>query len=362
MLSGTYAKIVLKACLVACLVVLTDGCASKFNEEGVLTSSSKDVSKPQLLSVNPVSPANNNAPYLIGIADEKTSVEVYTGSTCNGFLVAVDTAEKFASSGIQVSVPDDSTTTFSVVGVSGGSRSPCSNSLTYVEDSTPPNVAVDQVFVQADPTNALPITFNVVFTKAIDASTFTTADIAQNGTATGITWSLSTTDNTNYTLTATAVSTDGTVVPSIGAAVVQDPAGNFNTASTSSDNSVTYDNVAPTVTVTGPANNSTNVPVSSFVHLGFSESLDQSTLTFGPSGNINLTNGGSNSSAALRLFPDGFDDCHRCNMMFAVIGSLDQSSSFNLGYCSFHRAGLRVGIHNDFTAHMPCSSAHGLNQ
>ncbi|MCC7442433.1 MAG: hypothetical protein IT285_12425, partial [Bdellovibrionales bacterium] len=65
-------------------------------------------------------------------------------------------------------------------------------------------------------------------------------DITQGGTATGITWSLSTGDNISWTLTATAVTGAGTLVPSLANAIVADLAGLANDPSTSTDNSVTY--------------------------------------------------------------------------------------------------------------------------
>ncbi len=69
---------------------------------------------------------------------------------------------------------------------------------------------------------------------------------------------------------------------------------------------LTTDTVAPTlnVSMTGPATGSTNVPVSTFVHMGFSESLDQSTLI---PANITFTSGGSPVGAGIKPFPDGFD-------------------------------------------------------
>ena len=69
---------------------------------------------------------------------------------------------------------------------------------------------------------------------------------------------------------------------------------------------ITVDTIAPTVdtTMTGPANNATNVPVSTFIHMGFSENLDQSTLNLT---NITFTQGGSAVGAGIRPFPNGFD-------------------------------------------------------
>src|SRR5439155_20703294 len=46
---------------------------------------------------------------------------------------------------------------------------------------------------------------------------------------------------------AVVVSADGTVVATIGAGAAHDAAGNASTASTSSDNTITYDATAPTV-------------------------------------------------------------------------------------------------------------------
>ncbi|MBI2606705.1 MAG: hypothetical protein HYW49_11565, partial [Deltaproteobacteria bacterium] len=137
LLSGTYVKTTILTLLVVCLGILAEGCSSEFNA-AKRSPATKTPEGPQLVSVNPAALANNNTPYLIGTADEKTSVEIYLGSDCTGFLAAVGTAEEFAVPGIQVSVADDTTTTYSVRGVNGSNRSACSSSITYVEDSTPP--------------------------------------------------------------------------------------------------------------------------------------------------------------------------------------------------------------------------------
>src|SRR5947208_6092354 len=49
------------------------------------------------------------------------------------------------------------------------------------------------------------------------------------------------------------MSSAGTVIASIVAGVAQDAAGNLNTASTSTDNSVSFDATGPTVSITSPA-------------------------------------------------------------------------------------------------------------
>ncbi|MFA4819091.1 MAG: Ig-like domain-containing protein [Patescibacteria group bacterium] len=73
-----------------------------------------------------------------------------------------------------------------------------------------------------------------------------------------------------------------------------------------STNPITIDTTLPTLNVntTGPANNSIDVPISAFIHVGFSENLDQSTVN--PS-NVTFTAGGAPVASGIRTFPDGFD-------------------------------------------------------
>ncbi|MBN8580870.1 MAG: lamin tail domain-containing protein [Anaerolineae bacterium] len=113
------------------------------------------------------------------------------------------------------------------------------NSVTFT-DTASPTLTINQVGTQLDPTSALPINFTVQFSEPINTATFTTADITQTGTATGIVWSIiNSGDNRNFTLSATS-SGYGTIIPSIAANRITDLSGNNNTASTSSDNSVTF--------------------------------------------------------------------------------------------------------------------------
>jgi hypothetical protein len=113
------------------------------------------------------------------------------------------------------------------------------NSVNLI-DTIPPTVTVEQYVPQADPTSALPVRFNVAFSEPINPTLFTAADITQNGTSTGVAWSITNSgDNKNFILSATA-SSFGTLVPSIAANRVTDMVGNSNLASTSVDNSVTY--------------------------------------------------------------------------------------------------------------------------
>ena len=132
-----------------------------------------------------------------------------------------------------------------------GNSSSYTADTTLVIDATQPDVTLDQAAGQADPTNASPVVFTAVFDEPIDEATFTDADVSVDGTATTGTVTVTEVaphDDTTFEVSI-AVTGNGTVVPTIPAGGIEDYAGNTNTASTSSDNSVTYDGSKPSVTI-----------------------------------------------------------------------------------------------------------------
>jgi hypothetical protein len=126
------------------------------------------------------------------------------------------------------------------------------NSLAAQEDiviSTEPDVTIEEQIAQADPTNSLPIQFDVSFSHPINPATFTVGDISQAGTASGITWNIiNSGNNQDFTLQATAITGDGVVQPQINAGLVTNIYSEGNNASTSVDNQVTYDSTPPAIT------------------------------------------------------------------------------------------------------------------
>lgn len=116
------------------------------------------------------------------------------------------------------------------------------STTTFSYDVTGPAVTVNRATSQASASASLPISFTVVFNEAISTSSFTTSDITQNGTASGITWTITDSgDQRTFTLAATAISGNvGTLKPSIVAGAVSDSAGNASTISTSTDNTAYY--------------------------------------------------------------------------------------------------------------------------
>src|SRR5688572_10462990 len=120
------------------------------------------------------------------------------------------------------------------------------NTVTY---DTPPTVTINQAAGQADPTSASPILFTVTFSEAVTG--FATGDVTLSGTA-GATTAIVSGSGATYTVTVSGMTNSGTVIASINAGVAIDAGSNPNLASTSTDNTVTYNvpvDPQPTVTI-----------------------------------------------------------------------------------------------------------------
>ncbi len=113
-----------------------------------------------------------------------------------------------------------------------------------------PTVTINQAAGQADPTAASPINFTVVFNKTV--SNFTTGDVTITGTAGGTKTATVTGSGTTYNVAVTGMTTNGTVIASINAGVATDAGGNPNSASTSTDNTVTFNNAVPAISISEP--------------------------------------------------------------------------------------------------------------
>jgi hypothetical protein len=100
------------------------------------------VPEPTFAAVSPASPANDNTPVIIGAAEAGSTVRLYTNAACTIPAGVPTPAADFLNPGIEVTVPDNSTTAFHAKATDAGAHvSECSAaSITYVEDSTPPAV------------------------------------------------------------------------------------------------------------------------------------------------------------------------------------------------------------------------------
>ena len=109
-------------------------------------------------------------------------------------------------------------------------------------------MTINQAAGQADPTNTLADQLHGRLQR-VRSPNFATGDVTSRGTAGGTKTATVTGSGTTYNVAVTGMTTSGTVIASIAAGVATDAAGNGNAASTSTDNTVTWDVTAPTVTI-----------------------------------------------------------------------------------------------------------------
>jgi len=123
-------------------------------------------------------------------------------------------------------------------------------------DTTAPTVTIEQASGQTDPATTSPINFTVTFSEPITG--FDASDISFTGSTAGGTLTPTITGTgPSYNVAVSGMTSSGTVVPSVIANAATDAAGNNNTASTSTDNSVTH-NTIPTVSNIGKTGNEDN--------------------------------------------------------------------------------------------------------
>ena len=163
---------------------------------------------------------------------------------------------------------------------SGGNGNLASNTSTVVVDTVGPTATISSsAGSSGGATNLTPIPMMMTFNEATTG--FTLDDLTvTNGTATA--GSLSPTSNTTFTFTVTPTN-QGAVTVFLPAGKVTDTSGNANTASNTF--SITFDSVAPTVTVTSTAPNPTNTSPIPF-KVDFHE-----TVTGFTESDIHVTNG-----------------------------------------------------------------------
>lgn len=135
---------------------------------------------------------------------------------------------------------------------------------------------IEQGVAQIEVTSTLPISFDVNFGADIEDVSFIPADIINDGTAIVDTWTIAG-SGSSFTLTATAISADGTIIPRLDTNTINSLAGPGtyqNLASTSSDNIVTYDSTPPNPLALDLPDNSiyggpTSVTISGGVDINF---------------------------------------------------------------------------------------------
>jgi hypothetical protein len=198
------------------------------------------------------SPINFSVVFSEPVSDFTGSDISFADSTVGGKLVATVTGgganynvavSGMTSSGLVVaSIPAGA----AVNNANNGNTASNSVDNMVTFDNVAPTVTIDQAAGQADPTNASPINFTVVFSKPVTG--FATGDVTLSGGA-GATTAIVSGSGTTYNVAVSGMTNAGSVIATIGSGKAADAAGNGNAASTSKDNTVTFDNVAPTVTI-----------------------------------------------------------------------------------------------------------------
>jgi DNA-binding beta-propeller fold protein YncE len=151
------------------------------------TEDSTAPGKPTLTDTDPDSPGNDNSPLVKGTAEASATVEIYTTSDCSGAAAGIGSGSELASPGLEVSVADDSTTTFRAAATDrAGNSSGCSaSSIAYTEDSTPPSAPT---LTDTDPDSPANDNSPVVKGTAEASATvrlFTTSDCSRQSVTSG---------------------------------------------------------------------------------------------------------------------------------------------------------------------------------
>ncbi len=182
---------------------------------------------------------------LTGTSEAGTNVALRDSGAATGTSVTATGGHYSATTGILAA---GARTMTAIATDLAGNVGPTSTATTITIDTTDPSTTVNKASRQADPTTAASITFTAVFSEAV--YTLTGPKVSVSGTAGATTIAL-TGSGTTYSIAVSGMTTTGTVITSIGAGASQDAAGNLNTASTSTDNSVAYtDAAAPMVAIT----------------------------------------------------------------------------------------------------------------
>lgn len=113
---------------------------------------------PVLTGTDPTSPADEESPSVLGIAEAGSTVHIHTDPACATDPVASGSAAELTEPGITVTVGSGSTTTFHATATdAAGNTSGCSTEgVTYIEvnpDTTPPNAPTLTATIPASPSD-----------------------------------------------------------------------------------------------------------------------------------------------------------------------------------------------------------------
>ncbi len=208
--------------------------------------------------------------YTIGGSGTVYSVSV-TGMTSGTTVVAAIPAD-VVSAGILTNSASTST----------------DNSVFY--ETVKPTVTINQAVGQADPTNGATILFTAVFSEAVTG--FSSDDLNITGTAPGTKSvgisEVAPNNGTTYQVSVTGMTGSGTVIATVKPNSAQDAAGNWSIGSTSSDKTVTYNIIPPSVTINQSPSGPVQLDPTKTSPIVFEVIFSASTTTFG-TGDVDLS-------------------------------------------------------------------------
>jgi hypothetical protein len=200
----------------------------------------------------PVTEFTNSDVSLIGSTANVSSAVISVtgnGTTYNVAVSGVTSSGGFIRAVVPAGVAVDAAFNASLASTS------TDNSVTV--DNTSPTVTINQAANQPDPTTVLPVNFTVVFSEPVTG--FDSADISFGGSSINTTGAIVTVigTGTTYNVSVNNISSNGAILTaSVRNGAASDALGNLSLPSTSTDNGITIDNVAPTVTINQAINQS----------------------------------------------------------------------------------------------------------
>lgn len=222
-----------------------------------------DTVAPTVISANVASQTSTTVTYTVTFSEAVNGVDAgdFAVTTVSGNAAAsvtnvtgtgnTRTVTVTVSSGmgvIRLDVLDDDSivdTASALNPLNGAANDPTFNGQTAMVDVQMPTVTIIQAAGQPDPTSASTINFTVVFNEPVTGFGDAGSDVdlsasTAGGTLTATVTEIAPNDDRTYNVAVTGMSSSGTVVASIPANAAVDSGNNGNTASTSTDNSVTY--------------------------------------------------------------------------------------------------------------------------
>ena len=218
-------------------------CSNNFS----YTNDSIPPAAPTITSTSPSSPSSSTTPKAIGTSSSDTAtLQLYTQANCGGSVQATGTKATFGSTGIQVTVGSNATTTLSAKALDGaGNSSACSNNFSYTNDSIPPAAPTITSTSPSSPSSST--TPRVIGTSSSDTATVQVFTQASCGGSVQASGSKATFESTGIQVTVGSNQTTTLSTKALDAA--GNPSGCSNDLSYTQDSTLP---AAPTLTGTTP--------------------------------------------------------------------------------------------------------------